>query len=244
MARILLVDDDFNLVDTVQPYLKSHGHVVDSCYTGEDALQLLSSYSYDVIALDWTLPGIHGDAVCKEYRASGGQAPIIFLTGKEDVQSLELALGYGADDYLVKPFDIRVLNARIKALLRRAGNSIVPVLKIQDLVLDPEGSSITVNDQTVRLRAKEKALLEYLMRHPNRVFSSQQLLDAVWPADSDSSTTSVRTWMGLLRHKLAEVGREELIRTVLGSGYIIDDPASKASASAASPTSEAGEAEA
>jgi two-component system copper resistance phosphate regulon response regulator CusR len=203
---------------------------VDRCHTGEDALQLLSAYSYDVIALDWTMPGINGDEVCKRYRGSGGQAPIIFLTGKEDVQSLELALGYGADDYLVKPFDIRVLNARVKALLRRAGNPIVPVLKIQDLVLDPEGSSITVGDQTVRLRAKEKALLEYLMRHPNRVFSSQQLLDAVWPADSDAATTSVRTWMGFLRHKLAEVGRESLVRTVLGSGYIIDDGNAKITA--------------
>lgn len=229
MARILLVDDDINLVETVEPYLKSHGHVVDCCHTGEDALQLLGAYSYDVIALDWTMPGINGDEVCKRYRSSGGQAPIIFLTGKEDVQSIELALGYGADDYMVKPFDIRVLNARIKALLRRAGNPIVPVLKIQDLVLDPEGSSITVGTQTVRLRAKEKALLEYLMRHPNRVFSSQQLLDAVWPADSDAATTSVRTWMGFLRHKLAEVGRESLVRTVLGSGYIIDDVDSKTS---------------
>lgn len=223
MARLLLVDDDTTLLESVQPYLVSHGHVVDSCGSGEDALQLLDAYTYDTILLDWTLPGKQGDQVCQEYRAKGGQTPIIFLTGKQDITFLETAIAKGADDYLVKPFDIRELNARLKALLRRAPAQIVNELKIKDLVLDPEKAAVKVGEQTVKLRAKEAALLEYLMRHPNRVYSAQQLLDAVWPADAEAQSSVVRTWMVFLRQKLAEVGREELVQTVLGSGYVVYD---------------------
>jgi DNA-binding response OmpR family regulator len=218
----MIIDDDRGLLDSLESYFCAHGHVVDSCESAEDAEQLLSLYEYDVIVLDWNLPGMDGNQFCRNYRAKGGQTPVIFLTGNDSINFLETGLGSGGDDYLIKPFDIRELNARVKTLLSRRLGNIVPYLNVGELVLHPERNSISVQGQSVKLRSKEVSLLEFLMRHPNRIFSAQELVDNVWPADSAVGTNSVRTWMGLLRKKLAEVGQENLIRTILGAGYILD----------------------
>jgi DNA-binding response OmpR family regulator len=223
MAKVLFVDDDQELCKAVESYLSTQGHVVDVCGSGEDALQLLAGLGYDLIVLDWGLPGISGEEVCRTFRGKGQQTPIVFLTGKEDIAFLEKAFESGADDYILKPFNIRELAARVKSLARRRTGTIVPELRIGDLLLEPEKNLITVGSTEVRLRAKEAALLEFLIRHTNKVYSAQQLLDSVWPAENEGSTNSVRTWMNLLRHKLAQVGKENLVRTVLGSGYIIED---------------------
>jgi two-component system OmpR family response regulator len=140
----------------------------------------------------------------------------------EDVAYLEEGLDAGADDYVSKPFDIRALAARVKGLLKRRTGAIVSELRIGNLMLKPETSSISNGTEEVRLTVKEAALLTYLMRHPNRLFSAQQLLDAVWPSDGSGSTDSVRTWMNLLRRKLARLDEQNLIKTVIGSGYIIE----------------------
>jgi DNA-binding response OmpR family regulator len=223
MAKVLFVDDDQELCKAVHAYLSTQGHVVDVCGSGEDALQLLSTLTYDLIVLDWGLPELTGEEVCRKFRSQGKQTPILFLTGKEDIVFLERAFESGADDYVLKPFNIRELAARVKSLVSRRTGTFVAELRIGGLLLQPEKNQISVGSTEVRLRAKETALLEFLIRHPNRVYSAQQLLDAVWPAENEGSTNSVRTWMNLLRHKLAEVGKENLIRTVLGSGYIIED---------------------
>jgi OmpR-family two-component system manganese-sensing response regulator len=224
MSKILIVDDDKELTNALNLYFTSLGQVIEVCDNGEDALQLLGSFEYDLLVLDWTLPGITGHDVCKTFREQGGQTPIIFLTGKEHVSFLETALDSGADDYMVKPFEVRELFARIKTLLRRRTGTYVAELRIGDLVLKPEANLLLAGDSELRLRVKETALLEYLIRHPNRTFNAQQLLNAVWPSDSEGTTNSVRTWMNLLRRKLEGVGQKDLIKTVSGSGYMIEDP--------------------
>lgn len=224
MAKILIVDDDKELAKALSMFLTTLGLVVETCESGEDALQLLGGFEYDLIVLDWTLPGITGHDVCRKFRDDGGQTPIIFLTGKEHVSFLETALDSGADDYMVKPFEARELFARIKALLRRRTGTYVPELKVGQLVLKPEMNVlVTPTGEVVRLRVKESALLEYLVRHPNRTFNAQQLLNAVWPSDSEGTTNSVRTWMNFLRRKLEAAGQADLIKTVAGAGYMIED---------------------
>lgn len=222
MAKILIVDDDLELSSALQNFLILQGHTVETTGTGEDAMQLLKSFSYDIIVLDWGLPGMDGDELCRLYRARGGMTPIMFLTGKNDVTFLETGFNSGADDYMSKPFDIRELSARLRGLLRRTNSQFSEELKIDGLVLIPDQKKASVRGKTVKLRAKESALLEYLIRHPNKTFSAQNLLDAVWAADSNGTTSSVRTWMGTLRQKLSDLGKGELIKTVLGSGYTIE----------------------
>lgn len=222
MAKVLVVDDDLELCSAVQNFLSLQGHVVEAAATGEDAMQLLKNFQYDVIVLDWGLPGIEGDELCKLYRARGGLTPVMFLTGKNNVSFLETGFNAGADDYMVKPFDIRELSARIRGLLRRSNTRYIAQLKVDDVILIPDQRIVKSQGQVVKLRAKECALLEFLLRHPNQVFSAQNLLDAVWTSDSSGTTNSVRTWMGTLRQQLAKLGKEDLVKTVLGSGYTIE----------------------
>lgn len=222
MPKVLIVDDDTLIGSTLQSYLDAQNYTVEVLENGEDALQLLRAFDFDIIILDWSLPGISGEIVCQEYRKKGGQAPIIFLTGQNDISFLERGLGAGADDYLTKPFDIRELAARLQSLLRRRG-SFAPELKAGNLTLKPELNQLHVGSEIVTLRPKETALLEYFLRHPNRIFSAQQILDAVWSSDSTATANTVRTWMGLLRHKLAPLGHKDLIRTVAGAGYVLDN---------------------
>jgi DNA-binding response OmpR family regulator len=221
MAKILLVDDDERISQAVESFLRSCHHTCDCAVTGGDALQFLGAYSYEAIILDWGLPDMTGFDVCVKYRKQGGQTPIIFLTGKNNLEALEQALDAGADDYIAKPFNIRELYARLKTILRRRTGAFNQVLSIGAVTLHPESGKVEANGRSILLRNKEIAILECLMRHPNVTYNSKELLDAVWPADAAPSNSAVRVWMNFLRQKLAEVGADSLITTVVGSGYII-----------------------
>ncbi|MBS2011053.1 MAG: response regulator transcription factor [Cyanobacteria bacterium SZAS TMP-1] len=222
MAKLLIVDDDPEIGKSLDAYLSNHGYTLEMCPGGQDAQQLLTGFKYDLIVLDWNLPGVNGDKICRDYRAQGGQAPIIFLTGNDQIDFLETALEAGADDYMVKPFNVRELHARIKTLLRRRTGTFQQQLEMDGLVLDPEKGVVTVGASSVRLRAKEVALLEYLMRNSGKVFSSQMLFEAVWPSDTEGTSEAVRTWINFLRQKLAQVGKAHILKTILGSGYTIN----------------------
>jgi DNA-binding response OmpR family regulator len=224
MAKILIIDDDDQLTRAIQSFLELRGYVADAVFSGEDGLQLLAIYTYDVIVLDWLLPNVSGLEVCDRFRKSGGQTPIIFLTGKTDLNSIEIGLESGADDYLVKPFYLRELHARLKVLLKRRTGLYVEKLTVGGLTLNPETGRITRGCSEIPLRSKEAALLEFLMRRPNRAFSAKELLNGVWSADTSATTGTVRTWINFLRQKLANAGCADLITTGIGGGYIIEDP--------------------
>ena len=155
----------------------------------------------------------------EEFRASGGNAPVLMLTGKDSISDKELGLDTGADDYLTKPFHGKELTARIKALLRRPPNLVSDVLKVGDLVLERADFRVTRNGQEVRLLPKEFALLEFFMRYPNRVFSAEALLERVWVSESEATVDAVTSCIKRLRKKLEIDGDKSPISTVHGVGY-------------------------
>lgn len=222
VPKLLVVEDDAELAGQVSDWLADQGYQVERANTGEDALQLLSNFKYDVLLLDWSLPGISGLEVLKKHRQSGGMSLALFITGKGDIDSKEMGLNFGADDYLVKPFDMRELSARLKTIMRRPQFLLPDELRIGDIMLNPSLHKLRIAEQEIRLMPKESALLEYLMRHPNRVYSSKDLLDAVWPSEKEATTDTVRSWMRNLRKKLGTAGREDFVKTIPASGYVIE----------------------
>src|SRR5580692_569361 len=154
MAKILLVEDDVELAMRLRDWFALENHVFEVASSGEDALQMLEGFDFDVVVLDWSLPGISGLEVCRRYRASGGQAGIIFLTGKSDIPSRGEGLDSGADDYMVKPFDVRELGARIRSLLRRP-RTVFSVLRVGDVELKAETRMLSVGEKQIILMPKQ-----------------------------------------------------------------------------------------
>jgi DNA-binding response OmpR family regulator len=219
MAKILLVEDDLILSDNISEWLKLEHHVVDLVANGSEALDRLRFYKFDLIILDWMLPGVAGVDVCKEFRAQGGTTPILMLTGKKSIPEKELGLDSGADDYLTKPFHFKELSARLRALLRRQPALSSNLLKYGALELNLQDHSVLKNGQVLSLLPKEFSLLEFLMRHPNQVFSAEALLDRVWNSSSDVSPESIRTYVARLRSKIDDQDSESMIQTLHGVGY-------------------------
>src|SRR5215213_5907145 len=180
---------------------------------------------YDAIVLDVMLPGRDGVDVCRELRSSGVWSPILMLTARDGVDDRVAGLDSGADDYLVKPFAFRELSARVRALLRREGQSRDPVLRAGDLQLDPVSHEVRRADRLVDLTAKEYAILEYFLRNPNRVLTRTQIAEHVWDYDFASMSNVVDVYVGYLRRKLADDQEPRLIRTIRGAGYQLRAPA-------------------
>jgi DNA-binding response OmpR family regulator len=223
MAKILIVEDDRELAGVLQDWLVSEHHVVDTVGNGSEADQLLKHYAFDLLVLDWDLPGMPGVQICKNFRSRGGVTPILMLTGKGDIKDKTVGLDAGADDYLTKPFHPDELSARVRALLRRPGQvSATNELRVGDLVLEPTIYRATRKGKELKLLPKEFALLEFLMRHPNVVFSAEALIDRVWSTESDASPDTVRTNIKRLRQKVETEGEKALIVTVHGVGYKLD----------------------
>lgn len=221
MAKILLVEDELQAAAMVRDWMQLQGHLVEMVGNAEDALQLLANFEYDIILLDWNLPGISGLELCKRYRLQGGKTAILFLTGKGDIDDRAEGLDTGADGYLVKPFDVRELAARVRGLLRRPALAESKVLTANGLVLNTANKSITAGDKFEILRAKECEVLEYLLVNRGAAYTSRQLIAALWPVESTSSTNTVRQVINTLRQKLTSLGHEQLIVTAAGSGYTI-----------------------
>ena len=222
MSKLLVVEDNTELASILMTWLTAKGFVVDVVHSGEDALQLLNSFGYDLLILDWELPGIEGIAVCERYRKDGGTAPILFLTGKSDVDSKVEGLESGADDYLSKPFEFPELTARIKSLLRRPRTILNEVLAAPGICLQVDSHLAVVGGKQVTLTPREFSLLEFLLRHQNKTFNSKALLDSVWPLDSALSEDTVRSCMRSLRKKITTDGSECVIKTLAGYGYVIE----------------------
>lgn len=219
MAKILVVEDDIAVSESLKAWLETEKHRVDTVSDGIKALEFLKTYDYDLLILDWQLPGCEGIEVCRQYRSDGGDAYIVMLTGQSSIEHKESGLETGADDYVTKPFDARELSARIKALLRRPAVIASNVVKVNDLSLDLKNHQATVAGQPLKLMPLEFSLLEFMVRHPQEVFSCDALLKRVWTADSDVGQESVYTCITRIRRKLKATGHAHLIETVHGVGY-------------------------
>jgi two-component system OmpR family response regulator len=219
MAKILLVEDDVDLTVMVETWLSSESHTVEVVHNGQEGLERLRVSDYDVVVLDWELPGMAGVDVLKHFRNEQGRTPVLMLTGKRSVDDKEIGLDLGADDYLTKPFHVKELSARIRALLRRTGPSKSNILKVGDLVLDPSRHKLTKGGVEVQLLPREFALLEFLMRHPEDVFSGEALLQRVWHSESDATIEAIRTCIKRLRQKLDQDDDSSIIETIARIGY-------------------------
>jgi DNA-binding response OmpR family regulator len=220
MAKVLLVEDDKDLANMVRTFLLFEHHAVESLFDGKGAVEHLKAYPYDIIILDWELPERSGIEILKEYRQRGGTTPILMLTGKGALEDKETGLDAGADDYLPKPFEMRELGARVRALLRRPAGAVSNLLAAGDIKLDTVKYRVWKTDQPISLVPKEFKLLEFFMRHPNQVFTPEALLNRVWPSESESTEEALRTAVKRLRKKIDPAG--EVLRTVHGVGYILE----------------------
>lgn len=222
MAKVLIAEDDRDLCNMVVEWLQFEHYTVEAVNDGRSAMEKLQFYQYDIVVLDWEMPQMSGVEVCKKFRSEGGTSPIIMLTGKKLIVEKEEGLDSGADDYLTKPFHMKELSARMRALLRRPSALTSNVLKCRDLSLDPGSFRVTKGGADVQLLPREFALLEFLLRHPGQVFSAEALLDRVWKSDSDASPDALRTCLKRLRKKIDDPEAESVIRTVHGVGYKLE----------------------
>ena len=219
--RILLVDDEVKFAVSLQKVLQSQRYAVDVIHDGQLGYEQAAVEPYDLILLDVNLPGLDGVKVCQKLRQEGLSTPILMLTAKDATSDKIDGLDSGADDYLVKPFEIEELLARIRSLLRR-GKPESTILEIADLSLNPASQIVTRAGQEIELSAREYALLEFLMRHPGHIMSKQQILDHVWGNEVDSFSNVVYVYIGYLRNKIDKPfanGAAPLLTTVKGLGY-------------------------
>jgi DNA-binding response OmpR family regulator len=223
--RLLLVEDEEDLVETVRPRLVKEGYAVDVATTVAEALEKLPVNAYDLLVLDLRLPDGDGLELCRRVRAGELDAPggpelrILMLTARAALDDRVRGLDAGADDYLVKPFSLAELLARLRALLRRDAAGETGALRVGDLVLDPARHQAWRAGRPLRLTPKEFDVLEHLMRHPGQVVSAADLLRQVWDEHADRLTETVRVTVGTLRRKLNGNGEPSVIETVPGKGY-------------------------
>lgn len=220
MSKVLVVEDDPATANVVQEYLEQKGHSVDLANNAKDALAFIDTYFYNVILLDWHLQNNStGIEVLKAYRAKGGVAPVLMMTSRGSLDDKETGFDAGADDYLQKPFHGKELVLRVEALLRRAPAMPNNIIAVGRLKVDTVKRIAFADDKEISLRPKEFALLEHLIRHPGYVFSSEALLNAVWPSDENPSDLAVRVTVKRLRQSIVESTGEDPIETVHGMGY-------------------------
>ncbi|MEU6748193.1 response regulator transcription factor [Spirillospora sp. NPDC046719] len=217
--RVLIVEDERVLADTIAEGLREEAMAVDVVYDGDDALERASYTEYDVVVLDRDLPTVHGDEVCRELAERRGPARILMLTAAGDVEDRVDGLSLGADDYLPKPFVFGELVARVRALARRTGAPVPPVLERRGIRLDPHRRRVARDGRELRLTNKEFAVLEELLRAEGGVVSAERLLERAWDENIDPFSNIVRVTMATLRRKL---GEPAVIETVTGSGYRLE----------------------
>jgi two-component system response regulator MprA len=224
-VTILVVDDDRALREALRRALTLAGYEVQVAHDGEQALELLAQAEPDAVVLDVGLPGIDGLEACRRVRR-GSRVPILILTARDAVADRIDGLDAGADDYMVKPFDVDELKARLRALLRRANpqGEEPDALSFAEVRLDPDRHGAQVGDSFVELTRTEYQLLELLMLNPRRVLSHSVIYDRVWGYDFGPASNALRVYVGYLRRKLEGAGARQLIHTVRGVGYALREP--------------------
>lgn len=223
MPKILLVEDDCDIQLTVSKCLSAENYTVEIAASGEEGLERLGCFEYDVIVLDVKLPGISGTDVCRQFRKSGGKTPILMLTGKDSIDDIESGLDSGADDYLTKPFDMRELLARLRAMLRRpAAVSQTNVLRVGSIELDTATRKLKRDGTAVYMLPRDFELLEFLMRHPSQIFSTEALLERVWHNDKDVGQDALRSSLRRIRQKIGD-SECKIIENIPKVGYRLHD---------------------
>ncbi len=222
-SYIAIVDDDAAIRTALGRALRMENYDVDLFEDGNSALKSIQLRAPDAIVLDLQLPDIDGLEICRRIRRSGDTTPILMLTARDAVNDRVAGLDVGADDYLVKPFDLAELLARLRALLRRhnVGDGDGAVLRFEDLTLNPQTREVHRGTRGVALTKIEFDLLELFLQHPRQVLTRDQILDLVWGYNFDSGTNSLAVYIGYLRRKLEESGEPRLIQTVRGVGYAL-----------------------
>lgn len=220
MAKLLMIEDDKNLCVGIQDWFEHKHHSVECVHDGNDGLAYLLTSSFDLVIMDVNLPGLNGFEISKRFRASGAKTPLLMLTGQDQLPDKEMGFGSGADDYLTKPFFLEELFLRVQSLLRRAGGwAADSVLRAGDLLLDSTTFSVMRGSERLNISRMEFLLLEFLMRHPKKVFSPETLVSRIWPSESETSPETVRTYIKRLRSKIDIEGRSSVIRNIHGVGY-------------------------
>jgi len=225
--RILLVDDEAELTDPLSRVLTREGYTVDVADDGRTGCDMASRNRYDLLILDWMLPNQSGLEICRELRSHGMTTPVLFLTAKDTVDDRVSGLDAGGDDYLVKPFELKELLARVRALLRRpaalaaSDSADAPDARIrcEDLTLDMVNQRAYRGDRTIELSEKESQLLAYLMHHPQQLLTHDDIHQHLWPAGNRPSSNALAAQIRLLRRKIEAPGEASLIHTVYGKGY-------------------------
>ncbi len=220
--KILLVDDEEELTEPLQRILSQEGYEVDIANNGAAGIELALHNDYNLLILDWMLPQKSGLEICRELRSQSIMTPVLFLTAKDTIDDRVDGLDAGADDYLVKPFELRELLARVRALLRRSlslENSYNQRLMVAELELDRENQVAYRQGKVIDLSAKEIKLLEYFMEHPDRLLTHEEIYSYLWQNDEPPSSNVLAALVRLLRRKIEIKGKNPLIHTVYGKGY-------------------------
>ncbi len=226
--RVLVVEDEHRVANHIAQALVEESFAVDVARDGGRALELVAEHEYDAIVLDLMLPGVDGITVCRRVRDRKALTPILILSARDMVEDRVRGLDAGADDYLVKPFAMEELLARLRALLRRQSRSAQPMITVGNLQLDPATRAVRLGDRQVVLTAREYALLDYLMRRPGIVHTRTMIAEHVWEFPFEHASNVVDVYVKHLRDKIDEKGGPSFIQAVRGVGYVLSDPATVA----------------
>jgi len=224
MLKIGVAEDDIKIADLLQSALEENGYQVQTVSNGVDALDHFSTYNFELLIIDIMMPGLSGTQVCKRLREKGIQIPILMLTAMGTVDDKVTGLNSGADDYLVKPFHLKELLARVSALLRRQPPVISTSshqLSFEDLCMDTRSKEVTRSGINIELSAKEFILLELFLRNPNRLLSRQFIAEQVWDINFDTGTNVIDVYINFLRKKIEKGFDRKLIHTKINMGYIL-----------------------
>lgn len=221
--RLLLAEDEKELSNALVTVLKHNNYSVDAVYNGQDAFDYLDSGNYDGAILDIMMPKMDGITVLKEIRKKGNAVPVLMLTAKAEIDDRVLGLDSGADDYLTKPFNVKELLARVRAMTRRQTEVTDSVLSFADLTLDRSTYLAEVGEKNIRLGNKEYQMLEMLMTNPGQIISVEQFMGKIWGYDSDAELNTVWVFISYLRKKLTSLGAHVQIKATRGLGYSLEE---------------------
>lgn len=220
--RILVVEDEIELCNTIAEGLEIDGYAVDTCYDGNEAYEIMYVENYDLVILDLNLPGMDGIEILEKIRKSNNEIKILILSARGSISDRVKGLDIGANDYLIKPFDFEELEARIRNLLRRQFIQVNSVLEFDNIKLNTVKRTVIVNNEDVILTKKELGILEYLLLNQNKVVSKEELIEHVWNMDVDSFSNAVRVHIATLRKKLKTALGYDVLQTKIGEGYYLE----------------------